>query len=134
MLRAAVKGVFANKVRLSLTALAIVFGVSFVAASFVFTDTISARFESLLETTAQGVDVYVRPAPPETGDTFQNTEFGSMPEETLEAVLAVPGVRLAEGGVQGFAQLVDKEGEAIGGQGPPTLGFSWGTEPSMSPV
>jgi putative ABC transport system permease protein len=134
MLRAAVKGVFANKVRLSLTALAIIIGVSFVAASFVFTDTISARFENLLDTTAMGVDVYVRPAPPETGDTFQNTEFGSMPEETLEAVKAVPGVRLADGGVEGFAQLVDKEGNAIGGQGPPTLGFSWGTEPSMSPV
>ena len=134
MLRAAIKGVFANKVRLSLTALAIIIGVAFVAASFVFTDTISARFESLLETTTAGVDVYVRPTPPEIGDTFQNTEFGSMPEETLEAVLAAPGVRLAEGGVEGFAQLVDKDGEAIGGQGPPTLGFSWGVESSMSPV
>ena len=134
MLRAAVKGVFANKVRLTLTALAIVIGVSFVAASFVFTDTISARFESLLETTAMGVDVYVRPTPIETGDTFQNTEFGSLPEETLEAVKGVPGVRLAEGGVEGFAQLVDKEGNAIGGQGPPTIGFSWSTERSLSPV
>ncbi|MCJ7781946.1 MAG: ABC transporter permease, partial [Acidimicrobiia bacterium] len=111
-----------------------VIGVAFVAASFVYRDTISARFDALLETTATGVDVFVRPAPPETGDTFQNTEFGSIPEETLDAVLAAPGVRIAEGGVTGFAQLVDKQGEAIGGQGPPTLGFSWGNEPSMSPV
>jgi putative ABC transport system permease protein len=40
MLRTAIKGVFANKVRLTLTALAIVIGVAFVAASFVFTDTL----------------------------------------------------------------------------------------------
>ena len=43
MLRAALKGVVANKLRLVLTALAIVIGVAFVAASFIFTDTINAR-------------------------------------------------------------------------------------------
>ena len=134
MLRAAVKGVFANKMRLTLTAFAIVIGVGFVAASFVFTDTINARFDALLETSATGVDVYVRPAPPEGGDTFQNTEFGSMPEDTLAAVMGAPGVRIAEGGVSGFAQIVDKEGNAVGGRGSPTLGFSWGIESSMSPV
>lgn len=142
MVRAAIKGVFANKMRLTLTALAIVIGVAFVAASFVFTDTISARFDALLETTATGVDVYVRPAPPETrstspgvaADTFQSAELGSLPEETLAEVQAVPGVRIVEGVVAGFAQLVDKEGNAIGGQGPPTLGFSWVAESSMSPV
>ncbi|MEA2009838.1 MAG: FtsX-like permease family protein [Actinomycetota bacterium] len=134
MFRAAIKGVFANKMRLSLTAFAIVIGVAFVAASFVFTDTISARFDALLDTSATGVDVYVRPAPPETGDTFQNAEFGSIPESTLEAVVASPGVRIAEGGVVGFAQIVNKEGEAVGGQGPPTLGYSWSIDSSMSPV
>ncbi|MEA2024971.1 MAG: FtsX-like permease family protein [Actinomycetota bacterium] len=134
MLRAAIKGVFANKVRLTLTALAIVIGVAFVSASFVFTDTISARFDALLETTTTGVDVYVRAAPLEAGDNMQNTEFGSIPEDTLESVLAAPGVRIAEGGVAGFAQIVNKEGEAIGGQGPPTLGYSWSVESSMSPV
>ena len=134
MLRAAIKGVFANKVRLTLTAFAIIIGVAFVAASFVFTDSISARFDALLETTTTGVDVYVRPAPPESGDTFQNAEAGSIPEDTLDAVLAAPGVRAAEGDVAGFAQLVNKEGEAIGGQGPPTLGYSWAIESSMSPV
>ncbi|MCL1692654.1 MAG: ABC transporter permease, partial [Actinomycetia bacterium] len=120
--------------RLSLTAFAIVIGVAFVAASFVFTDTISARFDALLDTSATGVDVYVRPAPPETGDTFQNAEFGSIPESTLAAVVASPGVRVAEGGVAGFAQIVNKEGDAVGGQGPPTLGYSWSIDPSMSPV
>ncbi len=134
MFRAAFKGVFANKMRLSLTAFAIVIGVAFVAASFVFTDTVSARFDALLETTTTGVDVYVRPAQLADGDVWQNTEVGSIPEDTIASVLATPGVRTAEGGVAGFAQLVNKEGDAIGGQGPPTLGYSWAIDASMSPV
>lgn len=134
MLRAALKGVMANKLRLALTAIAIVLGVAFVAGSFVFTDTITARFDSLLQEVSVGVDVYVRPEPPEVGDVFQNTETQSMPENTLDTVRAVEGVRVADGGVAGFAQIVGKDGEPIGGQGPPTLGFSWGSEPSLSPV
>lgn len=47
MLRTAFKNVLAHKLRLALTALAIVLGVAFVSGTYVFTDTISARFESL---------------------------------------------------------------------------------------
>jgi putative ABC transport system permease protein len=132
MIRAAIKGVSANKLRLALTGLAIVIGVAFVAASFVFTDTINARFEALFTDVSAGVDVYVRPVPPEAGIEITNT--GSIPEETLDQVLAVPGVRVADGGVAGYAQFVDKEGESIGGQGPPTLGFSWTADEALNPL
>lgn len=132
MIRAAIKGVWANKLRLTLTAIAIVIGVGFVAASFVFTDTINARFESLLTDVSAGVDVYVRPVPPETGNEF--TEIGSMPEGTVDDVLAVPGVRIAEGGVAGYAQFVGSDGEPVGGQGPPTFGFSWTVADELNPL
>jgi putative ABC transport system permease protein len=134
MVRAALKGVMANKLRLTLTSIAIVLGVAFVAGSYVFTDTITARFETLLNEVSIGVDVVVRPEPPEFGDVFQNAETLSIPEESLETVRAVDGVRVADGTAAGYAQIVDKDGDAIGGQGPPTLGFSWGTEASLSPV
>jgi len=132
VIRAAIKGVWANKLRLTLTAIAIVIGVGFVAASFVFTDTINARFESLLTDVSAGVDVYVRPVPPETGNEF--TEIGSMPEGTVDDVLAVPGVRIAEGGVAGYAQFVGSDGEPVGGQGPPTFGFSWTVADELNPL
>ncbi len=132
MIRAALKGVAANKVRLILTAFAIVIGVAFVAASFVFTDTINARFESLLTDVSAGIDVYVRPEPPETGNEF--TEVGSISEDTLDDVLAVPGVRVAEGAVGGYAQFVDGNGDAVGGQGPPTFGFSWVMADELNPL
>jgi len=133
MLRAAIKGVFANKVRLTLTALAIIIGVAFVAASYVFTDTIQAGFNTLLEDVGQGVDATVRPVPPEFGE-----EFGvqaSMPEDVLDTVLAVEGVAVAEGSVATFAsQVVGNDGEVVGGQGPPTLGFSVGTVDDFNPT
>jgi putative ABC transport system permease protein len=34
--------------------------------------------------------------------------------------------------VGGFAQIIDAEGDPIGGQGPPTLGFSWSNEPALN--
>jgi putative ABC transport system permease protein len=132
VIRAALKGVLANKVRLVLTGMAIVIGVAFVAASFVFTDTIQARFDTLLTDVSAGIDVYVRPLPAEIGNEL--TELGSIPQETLDDVLAVPGVRIAEGGVGGYAQFVGTDGEPLGGQGPPTLGFSWTVSDKLNPL
>jgi putative ABC transport system permease protein len=132
VIRAALKGVAANKLRLLLTGFAIVISVAFVAASFVFTDTINARFEVLLTDVSAGVDVFVRPIPPDTGSDL--LEAGSMPEEILEEVRAVSGVRIAEGAVGGIAQFVGTDGEPVGGQGPPTLGFSWGEAAELNPL
>jgi putative ABC transport system permease protein len=129
MVRAAFKGVFANKLRLTLTALAIVIGVGFVAASYVFTDTINSQFETLLTDINQGVDVIVRPEQPEFG-----LEIVSMPEEILDTVVSVEGVAIADPAVNGFAQVVGTDGEPIGGQGPPTLGVSWTEVDAFNPT
>ncbi len=134
MLRASLTGLLANKLRLSLTALAIVIGVAFVSGSFVFTDTINARFERLIGDVSSGVDVYVRPAQPDFVDSFQNAELASLDAAVLDDVAAFEGVDRASGGVAGFAQLVGPDGEPIGGQGPPTLGFSWTEDPGFNPL
>ncbi|HSM45914.1 MAG TPA: FtsX-like permease family protein, partial [Acidimicrobiia bacterium] len=102
-------------------------GVAFVAGSFVFTDTINARFETLFTDVYAGVDATVRPDP----DSPPATE-GHLEESVLAEVAAVEGVETVAGGVGGFAQIVDAEGEPIGGQGPPTLGFSWTDVPALN--
>ena len=124
MWRTTVKGLMAHKLRLALTALAVVLGVGFIAGTYVLTDTINKTFEELFADTTQGIDVFVR------SETAFESESGSgtgdrepMPEEVLETVRGVDGVENAVGGVGGYAQIVDKEGEAIAPQGPPTLGF-----------
>jgi putative ABC transport system permease protein len=51
LLRVAVKGLLARKLRTFLTGFAVVIGVAFVAGTFVFTDTIDASFTDLFERT-----------------------------------------------------------------------------------
>jgi putative ABC transport system permease protein len=127
MFRTALNGLRANKLRFTLTALSVVLGVGFVAGSFVFTDTINARFENLFSDVYAGVDASVRP----DQETF-GAEDPYLDESLLTDVAAVEGVETAAGAVAGFAQLIDAEGVPIGGQGPPTLGFSWVEEPELN--
>jgi putative ABC transport system permease protein len=130
MIRAAFKSVLAHKIRLGLTALAIVLGVSMVVGTFVFTDTIEHQFDSLFDDVYSGIDVTVRKA---TGDfTSIEEPFDASVIDTVESV---DGVRLAEGGVSTtLAQVIGKDGEPLGGQGPPTLGFSWSDESAVNPL
>ena len=67
MWKATVKGIFGRKVRLALSALAVVLGVSFVTGTYVLTDTLHASFQGVFRQTLAGVDLVVRPAVPVGG-------------------------------------------------------------------
>jgi len=129
MIRTAIKGLTANRLRLLLTAASIVLGVAFVAGSFVFTDTIGARFGTLFDDVYAGVDATVRP-----DQEIFGPGQGSLDEGILGEIEAVEGVESAAGSVAGFAQIIDADGEPVGGQGPPTLGFSWVEDPALNPM
>lgn len=131
MLRATLKSLLARKLRLALTALSIVLGVGFVAGTFVLTDTMNKAFDDLFAQAASGSDVIVR-----STSAFEPSQAGpgggggqqrnSITENLVATVADVAGVESAEGGVSGYAQMVDpKTGDAIGGFGPPTLGANW---------
>src|SRR5450755_1461293 len=55
-----IKGLLAHKLRLVLTALAIVLGVAFISGTFVLTDTLHNTFTSLFGTVYQNIDFQVR--------------------------------------------------------------------------
>ena len=55
-----IKGLLAHKLRLALTSLAIVLGVTFIAGTFVLTDTLNKTFSSLFGNIYQKVDFQVR--------------------------------------------------------------------------
>ncbi|MBT8215579.1 MAG: FtsX-like permease family protein [Acidimicrobiia bacterium] len=118
MLKLAWKGVLAHKLRLGLTAIAIVLGVAFVSGTLVFTDTLDRAFSSLFDEINATVDLYVR------GETEFSNEVVPIPAEILDDVKEVPGIGNAAGTVQGFAQFIDAAGDPVGGQAP-TFGFSW---------
>ena len=62
MWRATLKALVAQRVRLAMTALAIAFGVAFVAGTFVLTDTMSRSFDDLFRTVNRGIAVEVSAA------------------------------------------------------------------------
>ncbi len=129
MLGATLKGLAAHKLRMSLTALAIVLGVGFVAGTFVLTDTINKTFTDLFDQVTKGVDVAVR-----TNATF-NAQGGQtrapMPASVLDQVKGVDGVAAAEGSVNGYAQFIGKNGKPVTTGGAPTLGVSMSSVPQL---
>lgn len=128
MIRTAVKGLAAHWGRMTMTALAVVLGVAFVAGTFVFTDSIRARFDNLFRDVYAGVDVVVRPQQGELSG-----RRATLPEELVEQVREVEGVAAVVPEAEGYAQLIGSDGEPVGGEGPPTFGFAWSTESSLSP-
>ena len=60
MWRVTIKGLLAHKLRLVLTALAIVLGVTFIAGTFVLTDTLNRTFDTLFGNIYQNVNFQVR--------------------------------------------------------------------------
>ena len=60
MLRATIKSLLARKLRLLLTALAVVLGVGFTAGTFILTDTALASFDDLFGQAYSNVDVVVQ--------------------------------------------------------------------------
>ncbi|HEX6206994.1 MAG TPA: ABC transporter permease, partial [Actinomycetota bacterium] len=129
MLRATLKGLLAHKFRLALTAIAVVLGVAFVAGTLVLTDTIAKAFDEVFASAQEGVDVEVRA---EASDLAAGGDRERIPEELLSVIQRVEGVDRVEGGVTGYAQIVDASGEATGTTGAPTFGISWPTYEGFS--
>ena len=69
MWKPTIRGLLARKVRLVLTALAVLLGVGFVSATYVLTDTVKQSFDAVFAQTLTGVDLQVQGARPlGTGD------------------------------------------------------------------
>ncbi len=134
MFKVALKGVLARKGRVLTTAIAVMLGVAFVIGTLVLSDTITRVFNDLFADVNEGTDAVVR-AESTFDDGFGSDIRGRIDQSLLTDVLATDGVADADGQVQGFAQYVDAEGDAIGnpGQGAPTLGFSWPEVEELNP-
>jgi putative ABC transport system permease protein len=134
--RATIKGILAHKLRLALTALSVVLGVAFVAGTYVLTDTINATFDRVFDEVSAGVDLTVRARSGygEGEGTGVDQDRATVPADVLAAARRVRGVKAVEGTVEGYAQLVDAKGKAVGTSGAPNLGFNWGTVEELSPL
>jgi putative ABC transport system permease protein len=134
MWKVTVNGLLAHKLRLGLTALAIVLGVTFISGTFVLTDTLHNTFTTLFGHAFQNVDFEVRGM-----SAFSESAAGSavrkpVPQSIAATVRRVPGVAYANGSVTGYAQFVAPDGKAITTGGAPTLGFSFDPNAQLSPL
>ena len=125
-----IKGLLAHKLRLALTALAIVLGVTFISGTFVLTDTLHNTFSVLFGNIYQKIDFQVRGVA-QLG-SGANATRNQLPESLLATVRGVPGVQAADGQVTGYAQFVARDGRAIQTGGAPTLGISFDSDQQIS--
>src|ERR1700726_3382758 len=129
MWKVTIKGLLAHKLRLALTALAIVLGVTFISGTFVLTDTLHNTFSQLFGSIYSKIDFQVRGVAQlgSGGNAVRN----ELPESLLATVRGVPGVAAADGQVTGFAQFIGHSGKAIQTGGAPTLAVSFNSNPQF---
>ena len=133
MHRVTLKNLLAHKLRLALTAVSVVLGVAFVAGTLVLTDTMRSTFDQLFGEVSRETSVVVRAESAfVTGDGGDERE--GVPLSLVQTVAGVPGVEQAAPYVEGYAQLLGRDGQALGNGQAPTLGVSWTASEALSPL
>ena len=135
MFKVSLRSLLAHKLRLVLTAIAIVLGVTFVAGTLVLTDTISATFTSVIGQVDRGVAVEVRGDPVATASGRPGAaQTQPLPGALLARVRAVAGVSDAVGTLQRGGIALLQNGRVVGsGARAAMLGASWIPDPELSP-
>src|SRR3954452_7093783 len=151
MLRITLRSLFARKLRLLLSALAIVLGVGFVAGTLILTDTMNRTFDNLFADIDKNTSVKVRAQSnldSSGADQSNGVTGGSgkpVPAPVLDQVRAVPGVAEAVGTVQGFAVLTQRpmpppqgqppaQAEILSNENAPPIGVAYNGSPVLSPL
>ncbi len=125
MLRLALRGLTAHKLRSSLTAVAILFGVAMIAGTLMLSDSVNRSFDDIFSTASEGIDVAVRPKQ-EFDASFSLPQSGAaLPKSLLPRVAAVTGVKSASGTIADSSAItiLDSKGNRIGppNGGPPHI-------------
>ena len=124
MLKVTLRGLLAHKLRLSLTAVAIVLGIAFVSSTFVVGDTINNVFGAIFTDANQGIAVVVEGQTlAGTGQDIGGGERRPVPAALVPIVQKINGVAQADGIIfRTGATLLASNGKPIGGHGAPTFG------------
>ncbi len=132
MWRLVLRGMLAHKLRVALTALSIILGVTFVTGTLVLTDTLRNTFTSLFTKVYANVDLQVRGLAAFSEGQDGGTTRKPISDSLLSQIRATPGVAAADGTAAGYAQFIDKHGKALDTGGAPALGYSYNTSARLS--
>jgi putative ABC transport system permease protein len=127
MFTATLKSLLARKLRLLLSALAVVLGVMAVSGALVLTDSLGRSFDALFQTVNQNLDVQVSGTQHvQDGERGADPVTTPIPAAVVGKVAAVSGVRSAIGAViANGARVVGPDGKVMGSAGPPRFGVGW---------
>jgi putative ABC transport system permease protein len=116
------RNLVARKVRLAMSAFAIVLGVAFVAGSFIFTDALGGAFDGIIDGTTADVQV----APEGAEDVTGSEDARTVPGDLLPELAALPGAGHVTGTnqVQGV-YVIGTDGKAISHGGAPAFAFNY---------
>ena len=137
MRKVTLSGLLARKLRLALTALAIVLGVTFVTGTLILGDTLNRTFNNLIGTAYQHVSFEIRGKAAfndtrgrgRTAPTASRSRSRSPPTSA-----ACPESRYVHGvSRRATPSSWTRNGNAIGGGGGSTLGFSFDPNRQLSP-
>ena len=135
MLRVTLRNLLARKVRLLLSAFAIVLGVAFVAGSLIFTDTLGHSFDNIVSGSVSDASVRLKGTGQDSGSA---TSAFNIDDRTIDSALVAdiakaPGVARVDPSVDGFGLfVVRKSGKLLGGTGAPTLAFNYSDAPNAA--
>ena len=132
MRKITIKGLLAHKLRLALTAISIILGVTFISGTYVLTDTLHNTFYGLIGTIYKNIDFQVRGVAQFPTSNAANAVRDPLPDSLLSPILRVPGVEAADGGVSGYAQFVAPDGKPIANNAEATLGISFDPDSKIS--
>ncbi len=121
MWRVTWRNLFARKLRLLLSAFAIVLGVAFVAGTLIFTNAMGGAFDDIIEGSTADVEVAFKGA----NDFDSGQDNRTFPGSVAAKLEALPEV--ASASPQNVLQtvfVIGKDGKVIGGNGPPGLAFN----------
>lgn len=123
------RNIWRHKLRSTFLTLCVVIGVAFVAGTYVLTDTIKQVYTQLFDEAFTGMAVGVRTHT----DIEEMAVRPPLPAELVDTVSAVPGVKVAAGGVFAIGgRIYDKDGKAVGMQFAPTFLADWPTVPELN--
>ena len=115
------RNLVARKLRLLLSAFAIVLGVAFVAGTMIFTSAMGGAFDDIIEGSTADVEVAFKGA----NDFDSGQDNRTFPASVVSKLEALPEVRSAN--AQNTLQtvfVIGKDGKVIGGNGPPGLAIN----------
>ncbi len=139
MFKLLIRGIRAHLVRFLLTGVAIILGITFLAGSFVITDTIRVSFDDLFTQLTAGTDVVVQ-GPLVVGqfnDPDEAEKRGPVSASLLATIRALPGVAAAEGTIQTDGDqpvaLIGSNSKPIAGRIAQQFGYSWTNTADFTP-